>query len=342
MSSNHVIIEGTSSNVVLEVKTPAGQTVTETNSADILTASQSIDGKLPGLVNLGGQDCVPTAIQGGTIDVGQNGTWTVTANLGALNGAATENTLLTASTSLSSMDAKMNSLGQKVAANSMPVVIAGDQTPVPISSSALTSIDSKLPSLSTNPLPTDSALPVRQVPAKSPGTLYHVTHTLTIANAANKLLFGFSNGSGANVYVEKIHVINAQTATHSGTVARLQVQSGSSGITAGTTITGVSSPALVATCRNPTLSGPSGLTWITNGTLAGTIKTHEQCWWSTDEITAAGSGFAHDIAAKGVYQDVFDFCDDPVVVPNGYALAVVCDSTAGWNGVTIVDFNLYA
>lgn len=287
--------------------------------------------------------------------------------------AATSTLQTTANTSLSSIDGKIPSnltvsatrllvdssgvtqpVSGTVTANAGTGTFAISAASLPLPTNAatsanqttantsLSSIDGKLPALSTNPSTTDSAVPVRQIPAKAPGSLYHVTHTSSITNAPNKLLFGFSNASGANIYVEKIHCLNAQTATHSGTVARLQVQSGSSAITGGTTVTGVSSPALVATSRNPTISGPSGLTWNTNGTLGGTVVTHEQCWWSTDEITANGTGTANEIATRGVYQDVFDFCDDPIVVPNKYSIAVTCDSTAAWNGVTIVDYNLYS
>jgi hypothetical protein len=51
---------------------------------------------------------------------------TVTANLGTIAGVATESTL-------SSIDTKLNSLGQKTMAASVPVVIASDQSTLPIS-----------------------------------------------------------------------------------------------------------------------------------------------------------------------------------------------------------------
>jgi hypothetical protein len=268
-----------------------------------------------------------------------------------------------------------NALGQSNMAGSLSVAIASNQTTLPVSIAATVNVETelsatgalatdasvdgietllgtgntntsnisaKLPTLATaTPATSASAIPVRQVPGYTPGSLHHVSHTSSITNAPNKLLFGFTNASGGDIFVEKIHAINAQTATHSGTLARLQIQSGSSAITGGTTVTGVSSPALVVSSRNPTLSGPSGLTWNTAGTLGGTVRTVEQCWWSTDEVTPNGTGVANDIAAKGVYQDIFDFRNDPIVVPNGYSLAVVCDSTAGWNGAIMLDFNIY-
>jgi len=102
--SNQVIIAGQTPDFTINVTTPVGQTITEANSASIKAAVESVETKLPDLVNLGGQDCVPTAIQGGTIDVGQNGAWTVTANLGTISTAATENTQLVGNASLSSID----------------------------------------------------------------------------------------------------------------------------------------------------------------------------------------------------------------------------------------------
>lgn len=62
----------------------------------------------------------------------QNSGGSVTANLGSLNGAATAANQTTGNASLSSIDGKMNSLGQKTMANSMPVTIASDQSTFPV------------------------------------------------------------------------------------------------------------------------------------------------------------------------------------------------------------------
>jgi hypothetical protein len=185
-----------------------------------------------------------------------------------------------------------------------------------------------------------AAIPTREVPAYAAGRQYHTQTSAGIANAASKLLFGFSNSTGGNVYIDRINLSNTQTGTIAGVVGQMNVQTGSSAITGGTTINGVSSPSLVASYRDPSLADPSGLTWNTNGTLGGTVKTIESCLWSTDELNANGTGMACEIAALGVYNDPFNFRDDPIVVPNGYSIAVVCDS-ALTNGSTKVDFNLH-
>lgn len=61
-------------------------------------------------------------------------------------GAATSALQTTANTSLSSIDGKLNSLGQKVSASSMPVVISSDQSAIPITGS----ITATNPSIGTN------------------------------------------------------------------------------------------------------------------------------------------------------------------------------------------------
>src|SRR6185436_5601098 len=60
----------------------------------------------------------------------QNISGTVTANIGTTNGIALDTTLL-------SLSAKFNSLGQKTSANSSPVVIASDQSSISVNASSL-------------------------------------------------------------------------------------------------------------------------------------------------------------------------------------------------------------
>lgn len=65
----------------------------------------------------------------GTVAATQSGTWNINNISGTVSlptGAATE-------TTLSALNAKFNSLGQKTMANSAPVVIASDQTVIPVS-----------------------------------------------------------------------------------------------------------------------------------------------------------------------------------------------------------------
>lgn len=68
------------------------------------------------------QTAIPVTDNGGSITVDG----TVTANLGTIAGVATEVTL-------AALNAKFNTLGQKTMANSAPVVIASDQTVIPVS-----------------------------------------------------------------------------------------------------------------------------------------------------------------------------------------------------------------
>lgn len=171
------------------------------------------------------------------------------------------------------------------------------------------------------------------------GKQLHVQTSVGVANAANKLLFGFSNTTGATCYVTRMHATNTQTATISGVLCQLNVQTGSSIITGGTTINNASSPLLVAAYRDPSFTIPAGLTFNTNGTLGGTIRTLESVRWSTDELSANGNGLPHEILALGAYHDLFNFSEDPLVILNGYSCAIVTDAAAT-NGTTLVDFNI--
>lgn len=66
----------------------------------------------------------------------QSGTWNINNISGTISlptGASTSANQTTANSSLSSIDGKLNSLGQKTMANSMPIVIASNQSTVPVS-----------------------------------------------------------------------------------------------------------------------------------------------------------------------------------------------------------------
>lgn len=77
----------------------------------------------------------------------QGGTWNINNIAGTVSlptGAATETTLNDIKTEVTSIDSKLNTLGQNSMANSMPVVIASNQSAVPVSATSL-------------PLPTDAS-----------------------------------------------------------------------------------------------------------------------------------------------------------------------------------------
>jgi hypothetical protein len=74
------------------------------------------------------------------IPVTQSGVWNITDITGTISlptGASTSALQTTGNTSLSSIDGKLNSLGQKLMAASVPVVIASDQSAVPASQSGV-------------------------------------------------------------------------------------------------------------------------------------------------------------------------------------------------------------
>jgi hypothetical protein len=75
---------------------------------------------------------------------------TVTANIGTTGGLALDSSLTPIANSVNSINTKLGSLGQKNMAGSAPVVIASDQSAVPISATSL-------------PLPTDAATSANQL-----------------------------------------------------------------------------------------------------------------------------------------------------------------------------------
>jgi hypothetical protein len=230
------------------------------------------------------------------------------------------------SVALSTEDAaKVPSLGQALAAASNPVVL-------PLS---------QLPNASTaTPSTTASGVPVRAVPDWAPGKQIHAQTSVGVANAANKLLFGFTNTTGATVYIKRVHISNTQTTSIAGVMCQMNVQIGTAAISGGTTVTPISSPALVASCRDISNALPAGLTFNTNGALGGTVSTIESVRWTTDEVQPNGAGSLSElIFAIGTALDTFDFSDDPIPVANNQSFGVVCDSAAS-NGSSLIDLNI--
>lgn len=130
-----------------------GRTWTLSNGTDSIAAVQSgtwSTGRTWTLAN--GTDSV-AAVQSGAWTTGrtwtlsngtdsiaaiQSGTWNITNISGTISlptGASTATLQSTGNASLASIDGKLNSLGQKTMANSAPVVIASDQSPIPASQS---------------------------------------------------------------------------------------------------------------------------------------------------------------------------------------------------------------
>lgn len=211
---------------------------------------------------------------------------------------------------------------------------------------ALTSSDvvslptAQLPNASASPIAGSVGVPVRAVLDVTPGKQIHAQPSAGIANAAGKLLFGFTNSTGATLYVERVHLSNTQQTAILGVLCQMNVQVGTGAITGGTTVTPASSPALVAGCHDVRNAIPSGITFNTGGALGGAVTTIESVRWTTDEVTPNGNGsLAELIFAMGRGLDIFNFANSPIVVPDGYSMGVVCDAAAS-NGTTLVDFNI--
>lgn len=102
---------------------PATQAVTQSTSPWVVSGTvTSNQGTSPWVVS-------------GTVAATQSGTWNINNISGTISlptGASTSANQTTANTSLSSIDGKLNSLGQKNMAGSVPVVISSDQSAISV------------------------------------------------------------------------------------------------------------------------------------------------------------------------------------------------------------------
>lgn len=121
-------------NVSGTVSLPTGASTSALQTTGNASLS-SIDGKLNSLGQKIMTGSVPVVISSdqSAVPASQSGTWNINNISGTVSlptGAATSANQTTANSSLSSIDGKLNSLGQKTSANSVPVVIASDQSVV--------------------------------------------------------------------------------------------------------------------------------------------------------------------------------------------------------------------
>lgn len=92
-------------------------------------------------VTIATNDVVPVTDNGSSLTVDNSGTFAVQAaqsgtwNITNISGTVSLPTGASTETTLAALNAKFNSLGQKTMANSVPVVIASDQTSVPVTDS---------------------------------------------------------------------------------------------------------------------------------------------------------------------------------------------------------------
>ncbi len=125
------------------VSLPTGAS-TEATLSTLSTTATAISGKLPatlGQAAAAGSLSVILASDQGSLAVAasQSGTWNITNVSGTVSlptGAATEATLSTASTTLTAISGKLPAtLGQKAMTASLAVVLASDQTSIPVTQS---------------------------------------------------------------------------------------------------------------------------------------------------------------------------------------------------------------
>lgn len=139
-SADVISIQGVVSGTVVPVSAaalplPSGA-ATAANQATEIASLSSIDGKLASLgqKNMAGSEPVVIASDQSAIPASQSGTWNINNVSGTVSlptGASTSALQTTGNTSLSSIDGKLGSLGQKTMSGSAPVVIASDQSALP-------------------------------------------------------------------------------------------------------------------------------------------------------------------------------------------------------------------
>lgn len=136
---------------------------------------------------------------------------------------------------------------------------------------SLSSIDTKLNSLTTTPSTSAAGIVVRPVNIEYP-TFSVASFDVAIAN--NKSMIALQNTGTSVVRVREIWIINDRTTTTTGVVGEFQVNRIAS-FTGGTAITAAS--------YDTTDSLPSGITAATGATVSGESDTLRQGRWSTDE-----------------------------------------------------------
>jgi len=123
------------------------QTTGNSSLSSIQSSSASIDGKIPSIGQKTMSGSLPVTISSNqsAVPASQSGVWNITNVSGTVSlptGAATSSSQATGNASLSSIDSKLNTLGQNLMVNSMPVTIASNQSPIPISGTITADNDS--------------------------------------------------------------------------------------------------------------------------------------------------------------------------------------------------------
>lgn len=222
-------------------------------------------GSSPWLVASSDAGILPVTVENtvtvtGTVNAAQSGTWNVNNVSGTVSlptGAATSALQTTGNTSLSSIDTKTPALGQTTMVGSSPVVIASNQTAVPVSGTVTANAGTGTFAVSaaTLPLPTGAATAANQTTINTQTTKLNDGTDTALITAAGALVV---DGSGSTQPV-------------SGTVSAAQ---------SGTwNITNVSG----------TVSLPTGAATASNQTTLNTQTTKLNDGVDTALITGAGA-----------------------------------------------------
>lgn len=161
-------------------------------------------GSSPWLVASGDAGIIPTTVENtvtvtGTVNAAQSGTWNVNNVSGTVSlptGASTSALQTTGNTSLSSIDTKTPALGQTTMAGSSPVVIASNQTAVPVSGTVTANAGSGTFAVSAAalPLPAGAATSANQTTINTQTTKLNDGVDTALITAGGALLV---DGSGS-------------------------------------------------------------------------------------------------------------------------------------------------
>lgn len=252
-------------NITGTVSLPTGAS-TAANQVTGNTSLASIDGKITTTVN-----GVKVDVQASVLP----------------SGASTSANQTTANTSLASIDSKLNSLGQKASAASVPVVLASDQSAVPVSQSGLWDIQNITGSIT---LPTGASTSAQQT-----------TGNTSLASIDGKLT---TTGNGLKVDVQASVLPTGAATSANQTTANTSLASIDGKLNSlGQKASAGSVPVVIASDQStlPVSAGTSNAAYQTFGSVTGSALTGT---YASVITLANGAVIAH----------FFNSCNQSIVV----------------------------